>query len=85
MQHAVELTMGIALLVMAVFLVVAVLMQSGKDKRLSGSIAGGTETFFGKTKGKSLDKILSRLTTVVAILFVALVVAMYVVISKFYG
>lgn len=85
MQQAIELTMGIALLVMAVFLVIAVLMQSGKDKRLSGSIAGGTETFFGKTKGKSFDKILSRLTTVVAILFGVLVVAMYVVISKFYG
>ena len=77
--------MGIALLVMAVFLVIAVLMQSGKDKRLSGSIAGGTETFFGKTKSKSFDKILARITTVVAILFGVLVVAMYVVVSKFYG
>ena len=85
MQQAIELTMGIALLVMAVFLVIVVLMQSGKDKRLSGSIAGGTETFFGKTKGKSFDKVLSRLTAVVAILFGVLVVAMYVVVSKFYG
>ncbi len=85
MQQAIELTMGIALLVIAVFLVIVVLMQSGKDKRLSGSIAGGTETFFGKTKGKSFDKVLSRITTVVAILFGVLVVAMYVMISKFYG
>ena len=85
MQSAIEITMGVVLLVLAVFLVIIVLMQSGKDKRLSGSIAGGTETFFGKTKGKSFDKILARLTTVVAILFGVLVVAMYVVITKFYA
>ena len=85
MQQAIEITMGVVLLVMAVFLVIAVLMQSGKDKRLSGSIAGGTETFFGKTKGQSFDKILSRITTVVSILFGVLVIAMYVVISKFYA
>ena len=36
-----ELALGIALLVMAVFLVAAVLLQSGKDKSLSGAITGG--------------------------------------------
>ena len=46
---------GIALLLMAIFLVVAILMQSGKDKRLSGTIAGGAETFFGKEKASTMD------------------------------
>lgn len=45
-----ETVIGILLLIMAVFLVVAVLMQSSKDHRLSGTIAGGAETFFGKQK-----------------------------------
>ena len=80
-----EIALGIVLIVMALFLVVAVLMQQGKDKKLSGSIAGGAETFFGKGKGSSLDKILSRATTVVAILFGILVVAMYVIVSKLNG
>ena len=80
----IEWILGIALIVMAVFLVVAVLMQSGKDKRLSGTIAGGAETFFGKAKGKSLDKILSRLTTVISIIFAVLVVVMYFMISNAY-
>ncbi len=78
----IEWVLGIVLIVMAAFLVVAVLMQSGKDKRLSGSIAGGSDTYYGKSKGRSFDKILARLTTVVAILFAVLVVVMYVVISK---
>lgn len=82
---AIEWILGISLMVLAVFLVVAVLLQSGKDKRLSGSIAGGSETYFGKSKGRSWDKILSRVTTVVAIVFAALVVFTYVYISKIHG
>ncbi len=73
-----DLVLGIILLVAAVFLIVAVLMQSGKSHNLSGSIAGGAETFFGKTKGKTIDKLLSKVTTVVAILFTLLVVVVYV-------
>ena len=84
-MNPIELTLGIVLIVMALFLVIAVLMQQGKDKKLSGSIAGGSETFFGKGKGKSWDKLLSRLTTVISILFAVLVVAMYVVIAKLNG
>ena len=77
----IEIVFGILLLVMAVFLVIAVLLQSGKDKNLSGSIAGGAETFFGKTKGSTWDKILSKLTTVMAIVFIVVVIAMYIIVS----
>ena len=68
---------GILLIVMSVFLVIAVLMQSSKDHRLSGSIAGGAETFFGKQKGKSMDAMFNKLTTVIAIVFVVLVLVLY--------
>ena len=80
MTH-IEITLGVILMVMSLFLVIAVLMQSGKDKRLSGSIAGGAETFFGKSKAKTWDKVLSRATTVVSILFSIIVVVMYVYIT----
>lgn len=79
----IELTLGIAMIVIAVFLVVAVLMQSGKDKKLSGSITGGgSDTYFGKNKGRSWDKILSRATLVLSIVFAVLVVFTYVYVSK---
>ena len=74
-----QIVMGIILLVSAVFLVVAVLLQSSKNSRLSGSIAGGAETFFGKSKGKTIDKVLSRLTVVVSIIFVILVIVVFVI------
>lgn len=53
----------------AVALIVIVLLQSGKTFGLSGSIAGGAETFFGKNKGRTIDALLSRLTSVVAVVF----------------
>ena len=74
-----EIVLGIVLILASIFLIVAVLMQSSKDHRLGASIAGGAETFFGKTKGKSLDALFSKLTTIIAIIFVILVVVLYVV------
>lgn len=73
-----EIVLGILLLVAAVFLVVAVLMQDGKDHRLSGAIAGGSDTFFGKNQGATKDKILAKTTSIVAVVFCLIVVAMYI-------
>jgi len=84
-MNPIELTMGIVLIAMALFLVVAVLMQQDKDKKLSGTITGGADTYYSKGKGKRWDKFLSRATTVVAILFAVLVVAMYVIVSMLNG
>ncbi|MBD9008829.1 MAG: preprotein translocase subunit SecG [Clostridiales bacterium] len=56
--------------IIAVVLVVVVLMQHGKQQGLSGAIAGGAETFFGKNKGRTIDAMLKKFTAVVAALFV---------------
>lgn len=73
-----SLVFQILLLVFGVFLVVAVLMQHGKSYGLSGTIAGGAETFFGKEKGSMIDKVLARATTVIGVLFVLIVLVVYV-------
>lgn len=72
-----QIAIGIILIISAIFLVVAVLMQHGKDHNLSGTIAGGAETFFGKSKASTWDKKLSKLTTIVAIVFTLLVLVSY--------
>jgi len=69
--------LGILLLLAALFLIVAVLLQNGKSKG-TGVITGGAETFFGKNKGKSIDKKLSMLTAIVAVVFVLLVIIVFV-------
>lgn len=71
------IALGVAVIVLAVALVIAVLMQSGKDTRLSGTIAGGAETFFGKTKANTLDRMLSKVTIVLSVVFALVVIAMY--------
>lgn len=73
-----QIALGIILLVAAIFLIIAVLLQSSKSKGLSGTITGGAETFFGKNKAKSMDKKLSVLTTVVAIVFVVITLVVFV-------
>lgn len=67
-------------IILAIILIAVVLLQSGKNAGLSGSIGGGAETFFGKNKARTLDGMLSRATTVVAILFIitSLVLALFV-------
>ncbi len=65
-----EIALIIIHVVIAVILIVTVLMQHGKQQGLSGAIAGGAETFFGKNKGRTIDGILQKLTSVVAVLFV---------------
>ncbi len=57
-------------IIISIILIVVVLLQSGKSAGLSGSIAGGAETFFGKNKGKTLDAMLGKWTSVVAVLFI---------------
>lgn len=78
-MNTLNIVLGIILLIFAVFLVIAVLMQSGKSHNLSGTIAGGADSFFGKSKGKTADRILSKLTTVVAIVFALLVAVIFII------
>ena len=75
----VEIVFGVVLCVLALAVIVLVMIQSGKEKSLSGTIAGAGESFFNKSKGKTKEKMLSRATTILSFVFAAVVVAMYVV------
>ena len=78
---ALELTLGIILMVLAAVMSVLVLMQSGKEKSLSGTIAGAGESFFSKNKGKTKEKTLSIITTILSIIFVILAIVFVIVIA----
>jgi len=53
--------------VFAMGLIAGVLLQSGKEAGLSGAIAGGAQSFFGKKKG--LDELLGKVSAFFAIAF----------------
>lgn len=65
-------------ILLALSLIIIVLLQSGKQAGLSGSIAGGAETFFGKNKGRTVDALLSKYTAVAAIAFLVTSVALFI-------
>ena len=48
------------------------LLQSSNSAGLSGSIGGGAEQLFGKKRSSGYDAILSKISTVTAILFIVL-------------
>ncbi|MFZ5898905.1 MAG: preprotein translocase subunit SecG [Bacillota bacterium] len=60
----------------ALALIAVVLLQSGRSAGLSGAIAGGAETFFGKKKG--LDQWFSKVTVILAIIFGLLSLILFV-------
>ena len=59
-------------LLSGLFLIAVVLLQSGKSAGLSGTIAGGMDTFMAKNKAKTWDAKLAKWTKWVAILFMVL-------------
>lgn len=69
----IQLILTIIYVILAVFLVVVVMLQSGKSNGLSGAIGGGSsDTFLAKNKAKSLDARLAKMTKWVAIAFIVL-------------
>lgn len=60
----------IILLVSSIVLIISILLQESKSDGLSGSIAGGAEQLFGKQKSRGYDAILSRITTVCAVIYI---------------
>ena len=68
-----EIILGIVLILLSVAIIVLVLLQEGKSAGLSGAIAGGAETFFGKNKSRTMESKLVLITKIIAISFFVLV------------
>ena len=52
-------------------LTVIILMQEGKSAGL-GAIAGAADTYWGKNKGRSMEGVLVKLTTLCVVLFIVI-------------
>jgi preprotein translocase subunit SecG len=65
----------VILLLASIILIVSILLQEGRSDGLSGSIAGGAEQLFGKRKSRGYDALLSRITTVAAIIYIVVSLA----------
>ena len=68
---ALRIILTIVFIVVSLALLVVVLLQEGKSAGL-GAISGAAETYWGKAKGKSMEGMLVKVTTGLAIAFIVL-------------
>lgn len=66
-----KLTLAIIQIVLAVILTGIVILQQGRQQGL-GAVSGAADTFFSKNKASSIDALLSKLTVIVATVFIIL-------------
>lgn len=71
-MDALQYVFGAVLIILAVFLIIVVLLQESRSAGLSGAISGGADTFFGKSKGRTMEQKLVKLTRISAIAFFVL-------------
>lgn len=74
-MSALEIVLGVFLILVSIAIIVIVLMQKSREGGLSGAIAGGSDTFFGKNKGRTNEARLAKITRYVAIVFFVLAFA----------
>ena len=71
-MSALQYVLGAVLIILAIFLIIVVLLQESRSAGLSGAISGGADTFFGKSKGRTMEQKLVKLTRISAIVFFVL-------------
>ena len=65
-----KIVLTVVHIIVTLSLIAIVLLQQGKTAGMSGAIAGGAETFFGKNKGRTVEAILKKWTAAAAIVFI---------------
>lgn len=73
-MSAVEIIIGILVILVSLIIIFAVLFQQGRRAGINGAISGGADTFLSKNKARTADALLARWTKYVAILFFVLAI-----------
>lgn len=70
---------GAVLILASIVIVITVMLQQSQQQGLSGAIAGGSDSFFEKNKGRTLEAKLAKITKLfTAIFFIAVLAAVIV-------
>ena len=77
-MNVIRIILSVILAIDCLGLIVLVLMQQSKATGLSGSIAGGAETFFGKNKGKSIESRMKKWTVICLVVLVIFSICFYI-------
>ena len=77
-MSAIELIITILQLICGLFIILAVMFQSGKNAGLSGSIGGVADSFLAKNKAKTFDAKLARATKWIGAAFLVLTLVLLI-------
>ena len=69
-------------IVVCIALIILVMSQEGNDQGLGVVGGSGTNSFYEKSKGRTLDEKLKKFTLFVAVLFAVLTVALFLLLSR---
>jgi len=64
-----KMILTIVFIIISIALTVIILMQQGKNAGL-GALAGGSETYWGKNKGRSMEGMLNKITKILVAAFI---------------
>ena len=68
-----RIVLTVILIIISVVMTIIILMQEGKSQGL-GAIAGMSDTYWGKNKGRSMEGFLVKFTTGLVVLFFVLAI-----------
>lgn len=80
-MSALEIIIGILLLLLSLAIIVVVLFQQSHRKGISGVISGGADTFLSKNQARTADAILGKLTVILVVAFMVLAVAEAIILT----
>ena len=69
-----EYIIGAVVLLVSLIIVFVVIFQQGRRAGINGEISGGADTFLSKTKARTVDAKLARMTKYFAIAFFVLAI-----------
>jgi len=74
-----KIVLSIVYFIVCLVLIVITLMQSKDDEGASGTIVGGTSSFYEKNKGRTKEGMLKKWTIILGIVFVVLTIALGII------
>ena len=81
-MSAVQIILGILVILVSLSIIIAVLFQEGRRAGINGAISGAADTFLSKNKARTANAILARWTKYIAILFFVLAIVANVISLK---
>lgn len=72
-METVRIIVTVVFIIVSIALTAIVLMQEGKNSGLS-ALSGVADTYWSKNKGRSMEGMLIRITTILGIIFVVMAI-----------